>query len=230
MPVMKTFALTLAVACLSMSSLPAAEPVALFNGKNLEGWQPVLDDPEADAADTWSVSDGLLHCTGTPRGYLRTERDDYEDYHLLVEWRWPKETSKKANNGVLVHTSTPAALGVWPKSIEVQLANGNAGDFWVIPGDKSDNPTTVNVPLEGLDRYKDRVQGRRHLNFTEGSEKPLGEWNTMEIICLDDVVTVLVNGEIVNHGARCSEESGAICLQSEGAPIAYRTVELTPLD
>lgn len=226
---MKTFALAIILGGLSIASVHAADPIVLFNGQDLTGWEKVLET-HPDPAAVWSVSDGLLHCTGTPRGYLRTTRDDFKNYHLLVEWRWPENTPAGANNGVLVHTSTPDALGVWPKSIEVQMANGNAGDFWVIPGDDADDPTTVDVPLEELPKYQDRVQGRRHLNFTEGSEKPLGQWNTMEVICRDDTVTVIVNGEIVNYGDDCSETSGAICLQSEGAPIAYRKVELTPLD
>jgi hypothetical protein len=42
-------------------------------------------------------------------------------------------------------------------------------------------------------------------------------------------VTVIVNGEVVNYAFNCSTTSGAIALQSEGAPIEYRQVVLTPL-
>ena len=220
----------LAVALLISSVASAAEPIKLFNGKDLTGWQPVLDPPDADPTKTWSVRDGLLHCTGQPRGYLRTTIDDYKNYHLRVEWRWPEGTADRANNGVLVHTSTPNALGVWPRSLEVQLANGNAGDFWVIPGNDSPNATKIDVPLKGVPGYEDRIAGRRHLNFTEGSENPIGEWNTMEIICKADTVAVLVNGELVNYAFNCNIDSGAISLQSEGAPIEYRIVVLTPLN
>ena len=229
---MKTIALLSMV--LFLSVVPAvghsAEPVALFNGKDLTGWKPVLSDENADPAQTWSVKEGLLHCTGTPSGYLRTTSDDFKNYLLEVEWRWPEGTRENANNGVLVHSSTPAALGVWPKSLEVQLANGNAGDFWIIPGEDAEHPTLIKTPLKGTAAFADRVQGRRHLNFTEGSEKPHGEWNTMQILCKDDTVTVLVNGEVVNYAYDCGDTSGAICLQSEGAPIAYRKVQLTPLE
>ena len=217
--------------CLLISPLVnAAEPVELFNGKDLSGWQPVLDKTDADPAKTWSVKEGILHCTGEPRGYLRTEADDFRNYHLRVEWRWPEGTSDRANNGVLVHTTTPNALGVWPRSLEVQLANGNAGDFWVIPGDDAPNATKIAVPLKGVPGYEDRIAGRRHFNFTERSEKPVGEWNTMEVVCRGDTVTVLVNGDVVNYAYNCNIESGAIALQSEGAPIEYRKVVLTPLE
>jgi Domain of Unknown Function (DUF1080) len=208
----------------------AGEPVKLFNGKDLTGWKPVLDKPEADPAKTWSVKDGILHCTGEPRGYIRTERDDYENYHLRVEWRWPEGTGERANNGVLVHTTTPGALGVWGKSLEVQLASGNAGDFWVIPGDDAPDPTKIDVPLKGVPGEEGRIAGRRHFNFTEGSEKPIGEWNVIEIVCRNDTVTVKVNGEVVNYAYNSSVRRGAISLQSEGAPIEYRAVVLTPLE
>lgn len=222
--------LALLFACFLCSTAEAAEPQKLFNGKDLSGWLPILDREGADPAKTWSVENGILKCTGEPRGYIRTERDDFKNYHLKVEWRWPEGTRENANNGVLVHTTTPAALGIWPKSLEVQLANQNAGDFWVIPGDDAEDPTLIDVPLKGVAGFGDRIRGRRHLNFTEGSEKPVGEWNTIEVVCRGDRVTVVVNGEVVNDATNCSISSGAIALQSEGAPIEYREVVLTPLD
>lgn len=189
------------------------EAKQLFNGKDLSNWQWVSDDGNSKMEDVWRVEDGVLHCTGRPRGYIRTQQDNYRDYELIVEWQWPANT-ERGNNGVLVHTSTPGALGVWPKSIEVQLATGNAGDFWVIG-------TELDVPNEA-----ERKKGRRHLNLTDGSEKPFGQWNQMKIVCRGDEVIVDVNGQRVNHATNCSVTEGAISLQSEGAPIRFRKVEL----
>ena len=196
-----------------------AKTMELFNGRDLSNWTYELRDPNARMEDTWSVKDGILVCTGQPSGYIRTKEDDYENYRLTVSWRYAPGT-EGGNNGVLVHTSTPNALGVWPKSIEVQLASGNAGDFWVIPED-----TELDVENEA-----ERKIGRRHLNLTDGSEKPIGEWNTMEITCRGDEILVKVNGELVNHATNCSVTKGAICLQSEGAEVHFRQVELTPLE
>lgn len=189
--------------------------VELFNGKDLTGWTHVLSDPDVPMDEVWSVRDGVLHCTGNPSGYIRTERDDFSNYILKLEWRWPPGT-EGGNNGVLVHTSTPGALGVWPKSIEVQLAKDNAGDFWIIG-------TELDVENEA-----ERKQGRRHLNLTDDSEKPMGEWNEIEIRCFEDKITVMVNGDLVNRATNCSVTEGAICLQSEGAPIEYRNIRLKP--
>jgi hypothetical protein len=190
------------------------KPLELFNGKNLDGWDYHLDDKSVPMDKVWSVKDGILHCTGKPAGYIFTKRHDFENYVLDVEWRWP---GQGGNNGVLVHVTTPGALGVWPKSLEVQLGSGDAGDFWIIG-------TKIHVENE-----KERRDDRRYLNLTEGSEKPLGEWNAMEIVCRGDEVLVKVNGELVNHATNCSERKGAIALQSEGTPIEFRKVELRKL-
>ena len=212
---MSRMACGVAALCISMAISFAGDEVDLFNGKDLSGWTYVVRHPKAKMSDTWSVQHGLLKCTGRPIGYIRT-KGEYSNYRLTVEWRWPPGT-KGGNNGVLVHTSTPGALGIWPKSIEVQLAHGNAGDFWVIG-------TTLMVP--DIDK---RRKGRRHLNLTDDSEKPIGEWNKMLIECRGDTIKVWVNGDLVNEATECSVTRGAICLQSEGAPIEFRTVKLQPL-
>jgi hypothetical protein len=194
---------------------PAApqEKTVLWNGQNFTGWTRFLRDASANVDQTWSIAGGLLCCTGRPAGYMRTETA-YADYHLHVEWRWPQ---KPGNNGVLVHTSGPDV--VWPRSLECQLASGNAGDFWVIGG------------LEFAEHAKggERVKGRRTVKLHESSEKPAGEWNQYDIVCKDNWVVVLVNGTLQNVATGCSERSGQICLQSEGAPIEYRNLWIEPL-
>lgn len=52
----------------------------------------------------------------------------------------------------------------------------------------------------------------------------------MEIICQGDEIKVHVNGDLVNHATICSVTRGAIALQSEGAPVHFRNITLTPLD
>lgn len=200
----------------SMTALRALadEPVLLFNGKDLAGWTYHLNKPDVKMDDVWSVEDGVLRCKGQPAGYLLTKKNDFENYVLELEWRWPE---KGGNNGVLVHVTEPGALGVWPKSLEVQLADKEAGDFWVIG-------TTIEI-----DKPEGRIKDRRHINLSDGDEKPLGKWNKMEITCRGDEVLVKVNGKLVNHAKKVSQTKGAIALQSEGTPIEYRNVKLTKL-
>jgi hypothetical protein len=197
----------------AVAATPAA--IELFNGRDLTGWTYELADADVKMEDVWSVQDGVLFCKGQPVGYLRTV-EDYENYVLSLEWRWPPGTPG-GNNGVLVHTSTPGAIGIWPKSIEVQLQTGHAGDFWIIG-------TELQV-----ENVEERFDGRRRYLKLVDAEKPLGEWNHMEITCRGDEIIVKVNGELVNHATNCSVTSGAIALQSEGVPIEYRNIRLTPL-
>jgi hypothetical protein len=199
----------------------------LFNGKNLSGWH--MDVPARDEDSTlrkpFLVRDGYLVSLGEPRGHLLTD-EVYSDYRLEVEYRFP---SDPGNCGVLVHASTPRALyDMFPKSIEVQMMHGNAGDFWCIVED-------ITVP----DMVKRRgpkdewgvTEGekRRILNLTEDSENAPGEWNRMTIEALGDRVRVWVNGDLVNDGYAATATEGRIALQAEGAEVEFRKIVLTPI-
>jgi hypothetical protein len=60
-------------------------------------------------------------------------------------------------------------------------------------------------------------------------EKPLGEWNRLELWADGDRVKMQVNGKLVNEGAGASVTRGKILFQSEGAEVYIRKAELTPL-
>lgn len=209
---------------------PAAattKSVSLFNGKDLTGWH--VDVPELDknpdAKTTFVVREGLLVSLGQPAGHLITD-EKFENYHLAVEYRF---AAKPGNCGVLVHASTPRALyKMFPKSIEVQMNSGHAGDFWCIGEDITvPDMVTRRGPQETWGGTEGK--GRRILNLTDNSEKKPGEWNTLIIECLGDVVKVWVNGDLVNHGAKCTATKGHIALQAEGSEVEFRKLELTPI-
>lgn len=200
---------------------------SLFNGKDLTGWH--ADVPEMDANKSarmpFIVRDGMLVSLGTPGGHLITDRL-YENYRLEIEYRF---AAKPGNCGVLVHASKPRMLyGMFPQSLEVQMQSGDAGDFWCIGED-------VTVPdMEARRGPKSNWgvtegKGRRVKNLTDGTEKPLGEWNTMKIECLGASVKVWVNGVVVNEGSNCTARKGQIALQAEGAEVEFRKLLLSPL-
>ncbi len=201
--------------------------ISLFNGNDLTGWH--VDVPDMDADSTLSgpfiVRDGLLVSLGEPRGHLISD-EIYSNYRLEAEYRFAGEPG---NCGILVHASTPRALyGMFPKSIEVQMMHENAGDFWCIVEDITVPDMEVRRgPKEnwGITEGK----GRRILNLTDNSEKPLGEWNTMVIECKADTVTVWVNGDLVNQGTQATAQEGRIAVQAEGAEVEFRKLELTRL-
>lgn len=195
--------------------------IVLWNGKDFIGWKLFIPDKKVDVNKVWSVKDRVIRCKGRPNGYMRTEAD-YADYLLHVEWRW---LGKGGNSGVLLHMNGPD--NVWPKSIECQLKSDNAGDFWLIGVGRK--------YLSGVETNEHaaktvRVKGRRVVKLKDSSEKPLGEWNTYEIICKDNWIVVLVNGVLQNVATGASLTSGRICLQSEGAPIEFRNIYIEPLE
>jgi hypothetical protein len=60
-------------------------------------------------------------------------------------------------------------------------------------------------------------------------EKPVGEWNRMEVICDGDTITNILNGHVVNVGTKSSHTEGKIQFQSEGAEILFRKIEIRPI-
>jgi hypothetical protein len=117
---------------------------------------------------------------------------------------------------------------MFPKSLEVQMEHGNAGDFWCIVEDiVVPDMETRRTPKENWGTT--RGKARRILNLTDGSEKPAGEWNTMVIECVGDAIKVWVNGDLVNHGTKCTATKGQIALQAERSEVEFRKLRLTPI-
>src|SRR5262249_44382181 len=160
-----------------------------------------------------TVKEGTIVITGVPNGYLITEKE-YENYVLTVEWQWGE---KPGNSGVFVHVSGEDKI--WPKGVEAQLQNGRAGDFWLVGEFK----------LKVDEKRQDPKVARHFLRLKDNVEKPAGEWNKYEITCKGDTIKLVVNGETVNEGTNAEATKGKILLQSEGAEIHFRNIELKPI-
>jgi hypothetical protein len=193
--------------------LLADEPIELFNGRDFDGWKFDVITSRVEHGEIWRVEDGMIACVGRPLSVMRTAAE-FESYELALEWRWP-DGGRPGNTGVLVHASTPRERSVWPKSIEVQLAHGRAGDFWLMG---------ETLEVEGREAI-----GRRIPKNGENPEREPGEWNKLTVRCEGDTITVTINGVVVNEGRKSSASRGAICLQSEGAAVHFRNLKLTPL-
>ena len=184
----------------------------LFNGVDLAGWNAYFGDGSSDASKAWSVRDGILVCNGGPVGYLQTDLR-YENFELVLEWRFDPELGA-GNSGVLLRTT--GADKVWPRCIEAQLHSRNAGDIW-------------NIGAFPMTADPARTKGRRTAKARETNEKPLGEWNRYRIRLDRDRLTLEVNGLVQNEATGCQAIPGSIGLQSEGAAIEFRRVELRPI-
>lgn len=221
-----TFSSLILVVLVACSTPPAT--TSLFNGKDLSGWH--MDIPSMDTVENkttpFIVRDGMLVSLGKPEGHLITDAI-YQNYRLEVQYRF---AGTPGNCGILVHASKPRMLyGMFPQSIEAQMNHENAGDFWCIGED-------ISVPDMEKRRGDKKDWGttegklRRIFNLTDGSEKPVGEWNAMVIECSKNTIKVWVNGDLVNDGYDCTATEGQIAVQAEGAEVEFRKIALTPID
>ncbi|MFI3248248.1 MAG: DUF1080 domain-containing protein [Rikenellaceae bacterium] len=199
--------LTLIALVLTTLCASAQKPISLFNGKTLEGWSTFTKEISDSAADTYSVESKCINISGA-YGYIYTDAK-YKSYTLTLEWRW---VGVGSNSGVFLNMAGENKC--WPNCYEVQLANGMAGDI-IHSGDvTSDEFYSV---------------GKKVTRNKKDKEKAIGKWNTMEVTCKDNTLTVYINGTKQSELHNISQKSGHIGLQSEGKGIQFRNIELTQL-
>jgi hypothetical protein len=186
--------------------------IELFNGKDFDGLTFCMRD-NSDSTNTWTVTNGVIHCSGKSVGYLRTEKA-FRDYKLTVEWRFVKIAPRADNSGVLVHMQAPDK--VWPPCVQVQGKHDNQGDLLLMAGaeSKEHRGTDANtaLPKKG-----------------PANEKPVGEWDTVQAVCEGNSVKAFVNGKFMNETTECTVSSGFIGIQSEGAEMEIRKMFLEPV-
>jgi hypothetical protein len=208
----KTFLLTIASFLCFANSVKAQKVEKLFNGKDLSGWNFVVDKNSESANEVFTVRDSVIHIKGT-LGYMYAKKK-YSNYVLHVEWRWPSEAT---NSGIFLLIEDPKSP--FPNGIECQLGAGNAGDLVLLGG-------------SNLDEYKTPPEGRPAFPVLKkqnpSSEKPVGEWNHANIFVQDGVINVFVNG-VHQNTATNKVKSGYIGLQSEGKDIQFRNITVTDL-
>ena len=213
-----------ALAFMTGGGLQAGESgfVDLFNGKDLSGWVNVNTDP-----DTWSVKDGVLVCTGQPIGVMRSEKQ-YENFVLHVEW---KHMEAGGNSGVFVWSDAqPAERNRLPNGVEVQMLDLE----WVKLNTRDGKvPPIAYVHGEvfgvgGVEIVPDTPRGKRSKSI-ENRVKGKGEWNTYDVVAVDGVVKLAVNGKFVNGIQGSSQKKGYLCLESEGKEIHFRNIKLMEL-
>jgi hypothetical protein len=207
------------------SGLEAAEPVPgfgdLFNGKDLEGWVNVNTDP-----DTWSVEDGVLVCSGQPIGVMRSERQ-YENFILHIEWM---HMEAGGNSGVFVWSNAQPGDNRLPNGVEVQMLELD----WVKLNTRDGKaPPMAYVHGElfgvgGVTIVPDNARGERSKSL-ENRCRGRGEWNTYDVVAVDGVVKLAVNGKFVNGIRSSSRRRGYLCLESEGKEIHFRHIKLMEL-
>ncbi len=196
---------------------------SLFNGKDLTGWVDVNTSPE-----TWVVEDGLLVCKGNPIGVMRSEKQ-YENFVLHIEWR---HMEAGGNSGVFVWSegSVPEGRRL-PAGGEVQRLeldwphqhrdrNGNPAPIAYVHGEVWGANGPVTIP--------DNPRGERSKSI-ENRCLGQGEWNYYDIVCVDGTIKLSVNGKFVNGISKSTVKKGYLCLESEGAEIHFRNIQIMEL-
>lgn len=216
---------------------PSGKAIKLFNGKDLSGWEFWASEP-ARMEDVWSVADGLVVSTGSPRGYIYTKAL-YENFKLVVEYRWPllpdgaspptaargrgqdrgrgrSPASYRRNSGILMRLT--GEHSIFPDSLEAQLAPGDVGAMFGFQKFNIDNERAVETRHPGV-----------RVSKTREAENPIGQWNRFDITVYGDRATYVLNGVTVNEATGCDVRPGSIALQMEGGVLQFRTVTLVPL-
>lgn len=179
------------------------------------------------AEHTWSLDKHELVCSGKPIGVMRSQKQ-YENFLLHVEW---KHMEPGGNSGIFIWSdAVPGEKNRLPNGVEVQMLELD----WVKLNTKDGvEPPIAYVHGElfgvgGVETVPDNPRGTRSRSL-ENRCKGRGEWNTYDVVCVDGVVKLSVNGKFVNGLARASQKKGYLCLESEGAEIHFRNLIISEL-
>ena len=214
-PIMKCLACLFALFAITAPSHADEDFKSLFDGKSLDGWVNVNCDQS-----TWTVIDGMIHCTGVPTGELRTTRQ-YENFILELEWRHLKPGG---NAGLFVWAGPISAPGVpFLRAIEIQILDHAYGksDWFTTHGDI--------FPIHGSKMTPDSPSRGDRSFPSEMRSKGTPEWNHYRVTCNDGVVKLAVNGKEVSGGKNCLYRKGYIALESEGGVVDYRNIKIKEL-
>jgi hypothetical protein len=184
-----------------------------------------------------------------------TSAEEFENYHLKLEFKWGDEkfeprTKAVRDSGVLYHCVGPhggsgGGSRAWMQSQECQIQENDCGDYWSVAdaiADVEAEPITIDgkhktvIYKPGAPTWTlpdtEKLTQKRAVKSIE-NERPAGEWNTVEIICVGGTCRHIING-IENmvltksrrmvDGKEVPLTKGRLQLQSEGAEIFYRNI------
>ena len=218
---------------------PSASAKAWINATEL-GWRALEEKDFANVnckPDTFTWTNGMIHCTGQPVGVLRSQTI-FTNFEMVAQWR---HLSKGGNSGFYVWATPESIAGLekginapFPRGIEVQVLDHGYteqyekeskqkatwfttdGDVFPVGGSKM-------TPFPPTSPDGSRSYPRKKLS------KGFGEWNQYYVRCINGEVRLWVNGEEVSGGNHCQPASGYVCIESEGAPIDFKEIKVREL-
>lgn len=212
-----------------------------------------------DPQGVFTVTNGVIRVNGLEMGCLTTEEEfsDYRlrvEYRFPGGRHFCGKEKSAPDSGILFHSTGPDGgfCGIWMRSHEYNLIVGGSGDYWgVATKDDETNFIEGEAGAEKLGKYFVYAPGGEKVRLTGNNrlcrfdiardwqdvpcvrpavnENPVGEWNVAELVCRGETAEFLFNGKTVNRLLRVQPSRGRIQLQSEGCPVEFRRITLTPL-
>lgn len=254
--------------------------ISIWNGEDLTGWHKYLGTPynmktdslgksilpfgiDNDPLEVISIVEdkdsNAIRITGLAWGMIYTDKE-YKNYHLKLKIKWgedkhaPREQLPR-DSGLLYHGFGEPGSGdnVWMNSQELQIQEGDMGDYWPVGDVEIDIPS---VPTEDkFYIFKEGAELRKYYNAdildtaemdslakrrvlkAFNAEKPHGQWNDVELIVFGDSSIHIVNEKVVMrlYNSRGATNNlplhvGKIILQSEGAEVFYKDLYIKPIN
>jgi len=203
-----------AIGCLSVIFSARAQqspvlPKAVIDGTG-PGWYALGNEHFVNVncePDTWTWTNGMVHCTGKPIGVIRTIKL-HTNFELVAQWR---HLQSGGNSGIFVW-ATPESI----KALEQGKGRLPTGD--VFP-----TGSTTMEPFPPTSPDGKRSFPRKNLS------KGVGEWNHYYVRAINGEIRLWVNGEEVSGGTHVRPATGYLCLESEGAPVEFKELRIREL-
>lgn len=200
----------------------------LFDGKSTDGWHSY---GKTTVGKAWKVEDGAIHLDPAARqndeGDLVTDKE-YTNFHLKIDWK----VAANANSGILFHINE--------NSEKYHQTYSTGPEMQVI--DNDGHPDGKIIKHRAGDLY-DLVKS------TTEPVKPVGEWNTAEIISSKGKLKFILNGVVIVSTSQFDDNwknlianskfakwegfgtftTGKISLQDHGNEVWFRNIMIKEL-
>lgn len=196
-------------------SAQAEEPRSLFNGKDLAGWVPegqTERTQDGKVLPVWSVKDGAIVCDGKGFGFLRYDREEFDNFSLHLEFRM----APGCNSG----------LGIRTRNFEPEHSRATRPSYYSYEIQLIDDAGKAPDLHSSGSLY-------RYVVPKENAIKPAREWNQIDIVCVGPRIKISLNGkEVINvdqteiDAIKGKPLKGFVCLQNHGGTIEFRDIRI----
>jgi len=182
----------------------------------------------------------VLHCEAQYHSHLLTRRH-FKNFVLHVEFRYRMGKKTGSNSGVFVRMLPNQHV-----MHQVELADtsatlfGGSLSYGILKPFQSLVPEQngkwkagkVHTPRDWQKFVKKRISPMKpHPHSALGqsrpvNRKPKGQWNTLEVTCVENTIAVWMNGGITAYTDQCYVPEGAVGLEAEGYPIDFRNLQI----